>query len=121
MDPEIERIINRRIHQVQGLIEKGLNSDDLETSIKYLDEAMELAEEDGVSYAIATIWGMKACRFMDAGAPPIIAINCLKRGIMIDPTYDVNYEILGRIYLDLDEPEIAMRYFNQGKLLSNKY
>lgn len=121
MNPIIEEEVRKRVEQLQRVIEKGLNSNDLETAINYFDEAIAMAEEDGVSYTVAAIWGMKACASMDAGAPPMIAINCLKRGILIDPTYDVNYEILGRIYLDIDEPEIAMRYFNQGKMLSNKY
>ena len=116
-----EEEIRRKAEKLQKLVDKGMNSNNLDTALKYLDEATAMAEEDGISSVVSMIWGMKACKFMDAGAPPIIAINCLKKGIAIDPTYDVNYEVIGTIYLEIDEPEIAMRYFNQGKMLSNKY
>ena len=74
MNPIIEEEVRKRVEQLQRVIEKGLNSNDLETAINYFDEAIAMAEEDGVSYTVAAIWGMKACAFMDAGAPPMIAI-----------------------------------------------
>lgn len=112
-----EEEIRRKAERVQQLIDKAINSNNLEATIRYLDEALDLAEADGVNSVASMIWGMKGCVFMDAGSPSL-AIRCLKNGLMADPSNEKNYEILGKLYIEIDEPEMGMRYIDQGRRLS---
>ena len=94
------------------------NSRDFVKAIEYFDKALDLCSEGEDDFVISSSWGLKACAFHDGGAPPVIAIECCKKGILAYPTYEKNYEILGHLYIEIDEPEKAMKYLNQAKLLS---
>ncbi|WP_405275810.1 tetratricopeptide repeat protein [Methanobrevibacter sp.] len=116
-----EEEIRKKAERIQRLIDRAMETNNLDIAIKKLDEALEIAEEDGVSSVVSIIWGMKGATFFDYGAPPVLAIKCLKNAIMADPSNESNYDLLARIYIEIDEPEIAMRYMNQARMLSRGY
>lgn len=101
------------------LVNKGLEyqqSGDCVKAFECFSEAISLSPEKGLG--TSWIYAMSATTAIQAQSSETLPIMLCEKGIKADPTYDMNYEILGKIYIALGETEKGSHYLKQAEILS---